>query len=164
MPDNATKGSRRNCPCTSWAVPPYALRTLYSKKTGSHSFLVKDLLIDWRWGERHFMQQLVDGDPAANNGGWQWTAGTGTDAAPYFRIFNPVLQGKHHDPQGTYIRRWVPELAGVPDRYIHAPWEMDAETQKASGCLVGKDYPTPIVDHRQARERTLVAYRSAREE
>jgi deoxyribodipyrimidine photo-lyase len=127
------------------------------------SFLVKDLLIDWRWGERTFMQHLIDGDPAANNGGWQWTAGTGTDAAPYFRIFNPVLQGKRHDPQGAYVRRWVTELAGVPNRYIHAPWEMDAETQRASRCVIGRDYPAPIVDHRLARERTLEAYRSARE-
>jgi deoxyribodipyrimidine photo-lyase len=127
------------------------------------SFLVKDLLIDWRWGEHYFMQHLVDGDPAANNGGWQWTAGTGTDAAPYFRIFNPILQGKRHDPQGAYVRRWVPELAGVPDRYIHTPWEMDAEVQRASGCVIGRDYPGPIVDHKQARERTLDAYRRARE-
>jgi deoxyribodipyrimidine photo-lyase len=127
------------------------------------SFLVKDLLIDWRWGERHFMQHLVDGDPAANNGGWQWTAGTGTDAAPYFRIFNPVLQGKRHDPHGTYVRRWVPELAGVPERHIHAPWEMNAETQRACNYAIGTDYPAPIIDHRQARERTLDAYRSARE-
>jgi deoxyribodipyrimidine photo-lyase len=85
------------------------------------SFLVKGLLIDWRWGERFFMQHLVDGDPAANNGGWQWTAGTGTDAAPYFRIFNPVLQGKKHDLDGVFARRWLPELARVPDRYLHAP-------------------------------------------
>jgi deoxyribodipyrimidine photo-lyase len=127
------------------------------------SFLVKDLLIDWRWGENYFMQHLIDGDPASNNGGWQWTAGTGTDAAPYFRIFNPVLQGKRHDPRGAYVRRWVPELAGVPDRYIHVPWEMDAETQHASRCVIGRDYPAPIVDHRLARERTLEAYRSARE-
>jgi deoxyribodipyrimidine photo-lyase len=127
------------------------------------SFLVKDLLIDWRWGERQFMQHLVDGDPAANNGGWQWTAGTGTDAAPYFRVFNPVLQGKRYDPQGAFVRRWVPELAGVPDRWLHAPWEMDAETQRTSGCVIGRDYPASIVDHRLARERTLKAYRAARE-
>jgi len=127
------------------------------------SFLVKDLLIDWRWGERYFMQHLIDGDPAANNGGWQWTAGTGTDAAPYFRIFNPVVQGRRYDPRGAYVRAWVSELASVPDRYIHAPWKMAAETQRASGCVIGRDYPAPIVDHSQARERTLDAYRSARE-
>jgi deoxyribodipyrimidine photo-lyase len=122
------------------------------------SFLVKDLLIDWRWGERWFMQHLVDGDPAANNGGWQWTAGTGTDAAPYFRIFNPVLQSEKYDPDGEYIRRWVPELAGVSNKFIHAPWEMPAEVQKQAGCLIGRDYPEPIIDHKQARERTLEAY------
>jgi deoxyribodipyrimidine photo-lyase len=127
------------------------------------SFLVKDLLIDWRWGERWFMQHLVDGDPAANNGGWQWTAGTGTDAAPYFRIFNPVLQGKKHDPDGVYVRRWVPELAGVPDRYLHQPWKMPADVQLEVGCILGQHYPEPIVDHSWARERTLAAYARARD-
>jgi deoxyribodipyrimidine photo-lyase len=127
------------------------------------SFLVKDLLIDWRWGERHFMRHLVDGDPAANNGGWQWTAGTGTDAAPYFRVFNPVLQGQKHDPQGAYVRRWVPELAHVPDRFIHQPWKMVPDAQRVAGCVVGQDYPAPIVDHAWARERTLAAYARARE-
>ncbi len=126
------------------------------------SFLVKDLLIDWRWGERFFMQHLVDGDPAANNGGWQWSAGTGTDAAPYFRIFNPVLQGKRHDPEGAYVRTWVPELERVPRRYIHSPWEMALGDQRKAGCLIGQDYPVPIVDHAWARERTLAAYARAR--
>jgi len=127
------------------------------------SFLVKDLLIDWRRGEQVFMEHLVDGDPAANNGGWQWTAGTGTDAAPYFRIFNPVLQGKKHDPQGAYVRRWVPELARVPDRFIHEPWKMPPDVEAAAGCVVGEDYPPPIVDHAWARQRTLDAYAQARE-
>jgi deoxyribodipyrimidine photo-lyase len=127
------------------------------------SFLVKDLLIDWRWGERFFMQHLVDGDPAANNGGWQWTAGTGTDAAPYFRIFNPILQGKKHDPEGIFVRRWLPELARVPDRYLHAPWEMPGDVQREAGCVIGQDYPAPIIDHAWARERTLSAYARARE-
>lgn len=122
------------------------------------SFLTKDLLIDWRWGERWFMQHLVDGDPAANNGGWQWTAGTGTDAAPYFRIFNPTTQGKRHDPNGDYIRTWVPELAKVPTEYIHEPWLMPEDVQRQAGCQVGSDYPDPIVDHSQARQRTLEAY------
>ncbi|UCC62959.1 MAG: deoxyribodipyrimidine photo-lyase [Anaerolineae bacterium] len=126
------------------------------------SFLVKDLLIDWRWGERWFMQHLVDGDPAANNGGWQWTAGTGTDAAPYFRVFNPVLQGKKFDPDGAYVRRWVPELRRVPDKFIHQPWQMPLEVQQAAGCVVGQDYPAPIVDHAWARERVLAAYAKAR--
>jgi deoxyribodipyrimidine photo-lyase len=127
------------------------------------SFLVKGLLLDWRWGERFFMQHLVDGDPAANNGGWQWTAGTGTDAAPYFRVFNPVLQGKKYDPQGVYVRRWAPELDRVPDRFIHEPWRMKPETQQACGCIIGQDYPAPIVDHAWARERALAAYAQAKE-
>ena len=114
------------------------------------SFLVKDLLIDWRWGESWFMQNLLDGDLAANNGGWQWTAGTGTDAAPYFRIFNPVLQSKKFDPDGDYIRKWVPELAHLDSSAIHAPWEKKVEVP---------GYPAPIIDHQYARERTLAAYR-----
>ena len=112
------------------------------------SFLVKHLLIDWRWGERFFMQHLVDGDPAANNGGWQWTAGTGTDAAPYFRIFNPITQGQKFDPNGKYIRRWVPELADVSDKYIHTPWKMPTQIQRKANCLIGQNYPNPIVDHK----------------
>jgi deoxyribodipyrimidine photo-lyase len=126
----------------------------------SASFLVKDLLIDWRLGEKWFMQQLLDGDPAANNGGWQWTAGTGTDAAPYFRIFNPVTQSKKFDPQGAYIKRWLPELKQVPARYIHEPWLMPPNVQAQSSCHIGRQYPAPIVDHAQARERTLAAYKS----
>jgi deoxyribodipyrimidine photo-lyase len=128
------------------------------------SFLVKDLLIDWRWGERYFRLHLVDGDPASNNGGWQWTAGTGTDAAPYFRVFNPVLQGRKHDPQGDYVRRWVPELVRVPDGFLHQPWKMPLEVQREAGCIIGQDYPAPIVDHAWARERALAAYRQARQE
>ncbi|MCL4250508.1 MAG: DNA photolyase family protein [Anaerolineae bacterium] len=117
------------------------------------SFLTKDLLIDWRAGERHFMQQLIDGDPAANNGGWQWAAGTGTDAQPYFRIFNPVSQSRKFDPDGAYIRHFVPELRDVPDAHIHAPWEMDAPP---------RHYPPPIVDHAMARARTLAAFQRVR--
>jgi len=125
----------------------------------SASFLTKDLLIDWRLGERYFMQHLLDGDPAANNGGWQWIASTGTDAAPYFRVFNPVLQGKKFDPQGAYVRRWVPELSGVPDAFIHMPLEMSVDRRAQVGCVIGKDYPAPIVDHAMARQRVLAAYR-----
>jgi deoxyribodipyrimidine photo-lyase len=127
------------------------------------SFLVKDLLIDWRWGERFFMGHLVDGDPAANNGGWQWTAGTGTDAAPYFRVFNPVLQGKTHDPDGAFVRHWLPELARVPGTYVHAPWEMPGEVQREAGCVISQDYPAPIIDHAWARDRALAVYARARE-
>jgi len=124
------------------------------------SFLVKDLLIDWRAGEAWFMRHLLDGDPAANNGGWQWTAGVGTDAAPYFRIFNPVLQSQKFDPQGSYIRRWVPELARVPDAHIHAPWQMPGMLQASLAVRIGSDYPAPVVDHALARERTLAAFKS----
>jgi deoxyribodipyrimidine photo-lyase len=125
------------------------------------SFLSKDLLIDWRLGEAWFMRQLVDGDPAANNGGWQWTAGVGTDAAPYFRIFNPILQAKKCDPDGAYVRRWVPELGRVPPARVHEPWTMTPIEQQAAGCLVGRDYPAPIVEHGAVRARTLAAYKDA---
>ena len=124
------------------------------------SFLTKHLLIDWRWGERHFMQYLIDGDPASNSGGWQWTAGTGTDAAPYFRIFNPVLQGEKYDPHGEYVRRWVPELERVPNAYLHKPWTMPADVQRKAGCVIGADYPAPIVEHAWARQRALAVYKT----
>jgi deoxyribodipyrimidine photo-lyase len=126
------------------------------------SFLTKDLLVDWRDGEAHFMRHLVDGDVASNNGGWQWSASTGTDAQPWFRVFNPVTQGRRHDPDGAYVRRWVPELAGVPTARIHAPWEMTDAEQIAAGCRIGIDYPAPIVDHAAARVRALAAYDVAR--
>lgn len=126
------------------------------------SVLVKDLLIDWRWGERFFMQHLVDAEPAANNGGWQWTAGVGTDAAPYFRVFNPVLQALKFDPDGAYVRRWVPELARVPAKFIHQPWQMPPDEQRRAGCIIGKDTPAPIIDHAWARERALAAYQQSR--
>lgn len=123
------------------------------------SFLSKHLLLDWRAGERWFRQQLLDGDLAANNGNWQWVAGTGTDAAPYFRIFNPIAQGKKHDPEGDYVRRWVPELAQVPTKYVHEPWQMPQRWQQEARCVVGVDYPPPVVDHGAARERALARYR-----
>ncbi|EFO80598.1 Deoxyribodipyrimidine photo-lyase [Oscillochloris trichoides DG-6] len=123
------------------------------------SFLTKDLLIDWRWGERYFMQMLLDGDPAANNGGWQWAASTGTDAQPYFRIFNPTCQGQKFDPHGDYIRRYLPELAGVPNHKIHTPHLLSASEQMRAGVRIGHDYPAPLVDHAQRRERALGIYR-----
>ena len=116
------------------------------------SFLTKDLLIHWKAGDYHFMKHLIDGDPASNNGGWQWAAGTGTDAQPYFRIFNPVSQSKKHATP-EYLRYWLPELNDVPDKYIHEPWTMDSPPA---------DYPAPIVDHSAARERTLSAFKAAR--
>ncbi|HOU14208.1 MAG TPA: deoxyribodipyrimidine photo-lyase [Anaerolineae bacterium] len=128
------------------------------------SFLAKHLLIDWRWGERHFMRHLIDGDPAANNGGWQWSVGTGTDAAPYFRIFNPVLQGEKYDPHGDYVRRWVPELARAPLAHLHHPWTMPADVQRVAGCIIGVDYPAPIVEHAWARQRALRVYKNAKRE
>ena len=126
------------------------------------SFLVKHLLINWQEGEKWFMHHLVDGDLAANNGGWQWVAGTGTDAAPYFRIFNPTLQGKKFDPDGMYVRRWVPELAHVPQSYIHTPWQMPLADQLACNFELGKNYPYPIVEHDFARRRALEFFRSAK--
>jgi deoxyribodipyrimidine photo-lyase len=126
------------------------------------SFLVKDLHVDWRWGERYFAERLNDFDLAANNGGWQWAASTGCDAQPYFRIFNPVTQSEKFDPGGKFIRRYVPELARVPDRFIHAPWQMRPADQSACGFAIGRDYPPPIVDHASARQLTLERYDRAR--
>jgi deoxyribodipyrimidine photo-lyase len=124
------------------------------------SFLTKDLLVDWRKGEAHFLQHLVDGDVAANNGGWQWSAGSGTDAQPYFRIFNPVTQAGNFDPDGAYVRRWLPELAGLKAPAAHAPWAHPAALA-AVGITLGVQYPAPIVDHAEARARTLDAYSRA---
>jgi deoxyribodipyrimidine photo-lyase len=126
------------------------------------SFLVKDLHIDWRWGERYFAQKLNDFDLAANNGGWQWAASTGCDAQPYFRIFNPVTQSKNFDAEGKFIRKYVPELASCTNRFIHAPWLMDAVEQKRTGVTIGRDYPAPIVDHAQARRVTLDLFGAAK--
>jgi deoxyribodipyrimidine photo-lyase len=122
------------------------------------SFLTKDLLVDWRWGERHFMHLLLDGDPAVNNGSWQWAAGTGTDAQPYFRIFNPANQGVKFDPEGAYVRRYIPELANVPSRFIHEPHLMAPAEQIRADVQVGRDYPRPIVDHKLRRALALEVY------
>jgi deoxyribodipyrimidine photo-lyase len=126
------------------------------------SFLCKDLLVDWRLGQRHFADHLNDYDLAANNGNWQWAASTGCDAQPYFRIFNPVTQSEKFDADGAFIRRHVPELAAVPGKRIHAPWTMTADEQRAAGCIIGRDYPAPVVDHATQRERALELYEAAR--
>jgi deoxyribodipyrimidine photo-lyase len=122
------------------------------------SFLVKHLLIDWRRGEQWFWDTLVDADPGSNPANWQWVAGCGADAAPYFRVFNPILQGEKFDPDGDYVRRWVPELAGLPDSLIHKPWTATPLELEAAGVHLGANYPAPIVDHRLGRERALAAY------
>ncbi len=114
------------------------------------SFLVKDLLVDWRWGEQYFAGKLNDFDQAANNGNWQWAASTGCDAQPYFRIFNPLAQSIKFDADGAFIRRFVPELATVPVKFIHAPWTMPRGEQAACGCVIGRDYPAPVVEPRRA--------------
>jgi deoxyribodipyrimidine photo-lyase len=126
------------------------------------SFLVKHLLTDWRYGARHFWMTLNDADLANNTLGWQWVAGCGVDAAPYFRIFNPVLQGEKFDPDGNYVRAWVPEIAQLPPRWIHKPWSAPKHVLLESGVQLGREYPTPIVRHEVARERALDAYRSIR--
>lgn len=125
------------------------------------SFLVKDLLIDWRRGERYFRHWLSDGDIPQNAGNWQWVAGTGPDSAPYFRIFNPVIQSRRFDPSGAYIRQWVPELSALSDNSIHEPWSLSPMERAAAGVWIDETYPAPIIDHAFARERTLQAYQSA---
>jgi deoxyribodipyrimidine photo-lyase len=122
------------------------------------SFLIKDLGIDWRWGERYFAERLNDYDLAANNGGWQWAASSGCDAQPYFRIFNPVTQSEKFDPEGRFIRRYLPRLAKLPDKYIHAPWLAPSLQARQAGVELGIDYPLPIVRHDVARENTLARY------
>ena len=121
------------------------------------SFLIKHLLIDWREGEVWFWDTLVDADPANNAASWQWVAGSGADAAPYFRIFNPVTQGLKFDPDGLYVRRWIPEIAALPDALIHEPWKADAGTLRRAGIGLGETYPRPIVDLDAGRERALAA-------
>ena len=122
------------------------------------SLLSKNLLIDWRQGVKWFWDTLLDADLAANTLGWQWTAGCGADAAPWFRIFNPVLQGQKFDPKGVYVRRWVPELAGLPDKYLHRPWELSSEQLQGYGLRLGENYPHPMVDLRHSRERALARF------
>ncbi len=122
------------------------------------SLLVKHLLQDWKAGAEWFWDTLVDADLASNSLGWQWSGGCGADAAPYFRIFNPMTQGKKFDPEGDYVRRWVPELEKVPKKYIHEPWETPETVMEQSNCRLGVDYPYPVIEHRKGRERALEAF------
>lgn len=126
------------------------------------SFLTKDLLIDYRWGEKYFADNLNDFDLSANNGGWQWAASTGCDAQPYFRIFNPITQSERFDTQGKFIRKYVPELKNVTDKFIHAPWLLPPLEQQARECVMGRDYPLPIVDHATQRDRALALYKTVK--
>ena len=126
------------------------------------SFLTKDLLLDWRLGERHFMAHLVDGDLASNNGGWQWAASTGTDSQPFFRVFNPGLQGGRFDPGGRYVRRWVPELERLPDSWVHEPDRASIPVLRSAGVRLGKNYPRPIVEHAAQREKAIRLYQGSR--
>ena len=125
------------------------------------SFLTKDLLVDWRLGEQYFADKLIDFDLAANSGGWQWAASVGCDAQPWFRIFNPVTQSERFDPQGKFIRRYLPELACLPDKFIHAPWTLPSAEQQRLGCVLGRDYPLPIVDHAEQRVQALALFKQA---
>jgi deoxyribodipyrimidine photo-lyase len=125
------------------------------------SFLTKDLHLDWRLGEAHFMRHLLCGDEAQNNGNWQWITSIGVDPAPYFRrMYNPMTQQRRHDPDGAYVRRWCPELRDVPLERLAEPWTMSREEQEAAGCVIGRDYPAPIVDHKRERERAMERYRA----
>lgn len=126
------------------------------------SFLTKDLLVPWTAGLAHFSDALFDHDVASDVFNWQWVAGSGADAAPYFRVFNPVIQGRRFDPDGAYVRRWVPELARVPSRWVHEPWNAPPAILHEAGVKVGREYPEPVVDHREARDRALAAYAAVR--
>jgi len=124
------------------------------------SFLIKDLMIDWRKGEEWFWDTLVDADPANNAASWQWVAGSGADASPFFRIFNPLLQGEKFDPGGEYVRRYLPELDKLDDKYIHRPFAAPEDVLQKAGVVLGETYPRPLVDHFEARDRALAAYKN----
>ena len=186
-PDLASRNLQARFDAFPWRHDPDALRAWQRGRTGypvvdaamrelwhtgwihnrarmvAASFLVKHLLVDWRAGEAWFWDTLVDADPANNPASWQWVAGSGADAAPYFRIFNPVLQGEKFDPDGAYVRRWVPELARLPAQYIHKPWLTPAAVLAEAGVAVGDTYPRPIVDHAAARARALAAFASLKQ-
>ncbi|MBL8543981.1 MAG: deoxyribodipyrimidine photo-lyase [Hyphomonadaceae bacterium] len=150
---------------TGYPLVDAAMRELWNTGTMHNrarmvvaSFLVKHLMIDWRRGEDWFWDTLVDADLANNAASWQWVAGSGADASPYFRIFNPVAQGERYDPDGVYVRRWVPELARLPNSVIHQPWQAERQILTAAGVELGRTYPLPIVEHAAARARALAAY------
>jgi deoxyribodipyrimidine photo-lyase len=128
------------------------------------SFLIKHLMIDWRRGERWFRDTLVDADAASNAANWQWVAGSGADASPFFRIFNPILQGEKFDPDGTYVRRFVPELEKLDATFIHKPFDAPESALKKAGVVLGQTYPRPLVDHAEARERALGAYKALKDD
>ena len=128
------------------------------------SFLIKHLLIDWREGEKWFYNTLVDADPASNASGWQWVAGSGADASPYFRIFNPFSQGEKFDPDGEYIKKFIPELKNLPKKYIHRPWDAPTEILQKANVKLGSNYPKPVVEHKFARKRALEAYAALKSE
>ncbi|RIA55159.1 cryptochrome/photolyase family protein [Dichotomicrobium thermohalophilum] len=153
------------CGRTGYPIVDAAMRQLYEIgwmhnrcRMITASFLIKDLLIPWQRGEEWFWDTLVDADLASNSAGWQWAAGSGADAAPYFRIFNPVKQAERFDPEGAYVREYVPELAGMPAKHIHAPWEAPSKILRDAGVHLGETYPEPIVDHGKARKRALAAF------
>jgi deoxyribodipyrimidine photo-lyase len=186
LPDLATRNLQESFDAFPWQYDDAALRAWQRGRTGypivdagmrqlwqtgimhnrvrmvAASFLIKHLLVDWRLGEQWFWDTLVDADPGSNPASWQWVAGSGADAAPYFRIFNPVLQGEKFDPDGAYVAHWVPELAKLPRKLIHKPWTATPLELAAAGVTLGKTYPAPIVDHAKARERALAAYARTR--
>lgn len=150
---------------TGYPIVDAGMRQLWSTGTMHNrvrmvvaSFLVKHLLIPWQEGAKWFWDTLVDADLANNTMGWQWVAGCGADAAPYFRVFNPILQGEKFDPDGDYVKTWIPELKDIPKKWIHKPWEADKEDLKKSGVTLGKNYPYPIIDHPDGRDQALDAY------
>lgn len=185
-PALATKNFKADFDAFEWQENPEALRAWQMGLTGypfvdagmrqlwqtgwqhnrvrmvTASFLIKHLMIDWRQGEKWFHDTLVDYDPASNAASWQWVAGSGADASPYFRIFNPFTQGEKFDPDGDYVKKYVPELAGLPKKYIHRPWEAPESILTAAGVRLGETYPRPLVDHKDARERALAAYKRTR--
>ncbi len=157
--------------CTGYPIVDAGMRQLWATGWMHNrvrmivaSFLVKDLLVPWQAGADWFLDTLVDADLANNSASWQWVAGCGTDAAPYFRIFNPVLQGKKFDPMGDYVRRWVPELERLPAKFIQEPWKAEIDEQKAANVVIGEDYPAPVVDHGEARDLALQSYRAIRKQ